>query len=433
MRLRANPRRARPESRSAQCALRLKSSEYSLQWLQLEKGFHLMPVINSIAEVHEEIAAWRRDLHAHPETAFEEARTSDIVADKLSAFGIEVHRGLARTGVVGVLTGQGDSPRRIALRADMDALHIHELNEFAHRSRNAGKMHACGHDGHTAMLLGAARYLSETRNFDGTVYFIFQPAEENEGGGRVMIEEGLFERFPAEQVFGLHNMPGMPAGSITLRDGPAMAAFDVFEITVAGQGAHGAMPHQGIDPVVISAQIVMALQTIASRRTDPMEPVVVSVTQLHTGDTWNVIPEEAVIRGTARAFRPEISQAVEQEMRHIAEGIAAAHGATARIHYERRYPALVNAARETELAAGVAKEVVGAENVNAQGEALMGSEDFAYMLQEKPGCYVWLGNGTDGEPGGCAVHNPRYDFNDEIAVIGASYWARLVETALPRG
>lgn len=391
-----------------------------------------MPVINRIAEFHDEIAAWRRDLHAHPETAFEETRTSDLVAEKLESWGIEVHRGLATTGVVGVLHGQRRNGRAIGLRADMDALHIQELNDFDHRSRHEGKMHACGHDGHTAMLLGAAKYLAETRNFDGTVHLIFQPAEENEGGGRVMVEEGLFETFPVEAVFGLHNMPGIPAGEIGLRAGPAMAAFDIFEITVTGKGTHAAMPHLGVDPVVTAAQIVTALQTIASRRTDPIDTVVVSVTQVHAGDTWNVIPETAVLRGTARSFKPELSEKIEADIRRLAEGIAAANGTSAEIRYERRYPALINGEAETDFCARVAADVVGESRVDAQSDPLMGSEDFAFMLQAKPGCYIWLGNGETGGPGGCAVHNPHYDFNDEVAVLGASYWARLVETALPR-
>ena len=391
-----------------------------------------MPVINRIAEFHEEITAWRRDIHAHPETAFEEQRTSDFVAEKLSGWGIEVHRGLATTGVVGTLKGQGENGRAIGLRADLDALHIQELNDFAHRSRNEGKMHACGHDGHTAMLLGAAKYLAETRNFDGTVHFIFQPAEENEGGGRVMVEDGLFEKFPVESVYGLHNMPGRALGEIGLRTGPAMAAFDIFEVTVTGKGAHAAMPYQGIDPVVSASQIVMSLQTIVSRKTDAIDTAVVSVTQFHAGDTWNVIPNQAVLRGTARSFKAEIGDMIEAEIRRIAEGICQAHGATAEVRYERRYPALVNTEQESDFAAQVAAEVVGAERVEADAEPLMGSEDFAYMLQEKPGCYIWLGNGTEGGPGGCSVHNPLYDFNDEAAVIGASYWARLVERALPR-
>ena len=393
-----------------------------------------MPIVNRIAEFHQEMTAWRRDIHAHPETAFEEHRTSDIVAEKLAEWGIEVHRGLAGTGVVGVLHGQdaGGNGRAIGLRADMDALHIHELNEFDHKSRNDGKMHACGHDGHTTMLLGAAKYLAETRNFAGTVCFIFQPAEENEGGGRVMVEEGLFDQFPVEAVYGLHNMPGIPVGTIGMRAGPQMAAFDIFEIAVTGDGTHGAMPHLGNDPVVIAAQVVTGLQTIASRRTDPLESAVVSVTQIHGGDTWNVIPEQVVLRGTARSFKPEVRDLIEAEIKRISEGICAAHGARAEIRYERRYPALVNTEAETDIAAGVAGEIVGETNVRVGTPPIMGSEDFAYMLEVKPGCYILLGNGTEGGPGGCNVHNPRYDFNDEISVIGASYWAKLVETTLPK-
>ncbi len=392
-----------------------------------------MAVINRIAEFHDEIKGWRRDIHAHPETAFEEVRTADFVAEKLAEFGIEVHRGLATTGVVGVLDGQTNtSGRAIGLRADMDALHIQELNGFDHRSRHDGKMHACGHDGHTAMLLGAAKYLAETRNFDGRVAFIFQPAEENEGGGRVMVEEGLFEKFPIEAVYGLHNMPGMPVGSVSLRSGPAMAAFDIFEIVVTGKGTHAAMPQLGIDPVVTGAQIVTALQTIASRRVAPLDAVVVSVTQFHAGDTWNVIPETAVIRGTVRSFRKDTQDRMEQDIERIARATCEAQGATMTLRYERRYPALVNSAAETDIAAAAAARVVGADKVTLGADPLMGSEDFAYMLQARPGCYVWLGNGSEGGPGGCAVHNPRYDFNDDIAVIGASYWATLVEQVLPR-
>ncbi|MGD1877479.1 MAG: M20 aminoacylase family protein [Kiloniellaceae bacterium] len=392
-----------------------------------------MAVINRIAEFHDEIKGWRRDIHAHPETAFEEVRTADFVAEKLAEFGIAVHRGLATTGVVGVLDGQSNaSGRTIGLRADMDALHIQELNGFDHRSRHDGKMHACGHDGHTAMLLGAAKYLSETRNFDGRVTFIFQTAEENEGGGRVMVEEGLFDKFPVEAVYGLHNMPGMPVGSVSLRSGPAMAAFDIFEIVVTGKGTHAAMPQLGIDPIVTGAQIVSSLQTIASRRTAPLDAVVVSVTQFHAGDTWNVIPETAVIRGTVRSFKKETQDRMEADIERMARAICESQGATMTLRYERRYPALVNTETETGIAAQAAARVVGEDQVTVGAEPLMGSEDFAYMLQEKPGCYVWLGNGMEGGPGGCSVHNPHYDFNDEIAVVGASYWATLVEQTLPR-
>jgi hippurate hydrolase len=392
-----------------------------------------MAVINRIAEFHEEIKGWRRDIHAHPETAFEEVRTADFVAEKLAAFGLEVHRGLATTGVVGVLEGQSNaSGRAIGLRADMDALHIEELNDFRHRSCHDGKMHACGHDGHTAMLLGAAKYLSETRNFDGRVAFIFQPAEENEGGGRVMVEEGLFEKFPVEAVYGLHNMPGMPVGTVSLRSGPAMAAFDIFEIVVTGKGTHAAMPQLGIDPIVTGAQIVSALQTIASRRTAPIDTVVVSVTQFHAGDTWNVIPETAVIRGTVRSFNKAIQDQMERDIERMSRAICESQGATMTLRYERRYPALVNTEAETRIAAAVAARVVGEDKVTLGAEPLMGSEDFAYMLQARPGCYVWLGNGTEGGPGGCAVHNPHYDFNDDISVIGASYWATLVEQTLAK-
>jgi hippurate hydrolase len=391
-----------------------------------------MAVINRIAEFHEDIKGWRRDLHAHPETAFEELRTSDFVAEKLSEWGIEVHRGLATTGVVGVLHGREKTGRAIGLRADMDALHLTELNAFDHRSQNEGKMHGCGHDGHTAMLLGAARYLAETRNFDGTVNFIFQPAEENEGGGRVMVEEGLFDKFPVEAVYGLHNMPGIPTGQVGMRVGPAMAAFDIFEVTVEGVGAHAAMPHLGVDAILVTSQIVTALQSIASRRIDPLESVVVSVTQIHAGDTWNVIPQQAVIRGTVRSFNPDVQAQAEADIKRIANGICESQGATMSMRYERRYPAVVNTALETDIAAEVAAQVVGDSNVEVGMPPLMGSEDFAYMLQQKPGCYIWLGNGANGERGGCSVHNPLYDFNDEISVIGASYWAKLVETTLPR-
>jgi hippurate hydrolase len=388
-----------------------------------------MPVINRIADFHDEMTAWRRDLHMHPETAFEERRTADIVASKLESFGIEVHRGLARTGVVGVLRA-GTGQRTIGLRADMDALDVHELNEFAHVSKTHGKMHACGHDGHTCMLLGAAKYLAETRNFDGTVHFIFQPAEENEGGGRVMVDEGLFDRFPCEGVYGMHNIPGIAVGKFAIRPGPMMAAYDVFEILVEGKGAHGAMPHHGIDPVVVASHIVTALQSIVARNVDPMDTAVISTTQIHAGDTWNVIPQTAMLRGTVRTFKESVQDFIEKRIEELARNVAAGFGASARFRYERRYPATVNSEAETGIAARAASALVGDAQVNRNPTPAMGSEDFAWMLRARPGAYIWIGNG-DGE-GNCMVHNPRYDFNDDVLPLGASYWVTLVEQQLAR-
>lgn len=389
-----------------------------------------MPVNNRIAAFHDDMTAWRRDIHAHPETAFEENRTADIVAEKLENFGIEVHRGLATTGVVGRLKA-GASGRTIGLRADLDALDLLEKNDFEYRSKHDGKMHACGHDGHVTMLLGAARYLAETRNFDGTVHFIFQPAEEGGGGGRVMVEEGLFEKFPCTAVYGMHNWPGMPRGRIGVRTGAMMASADLFEIRIHGRGGHAAMPHHAVDPVVVGAQIVNALQTIASRTSDPLDSVVVSVTQFHAGTASNVIPDEATLSGTCRALSPEARDMIERRMRETVEGIAAAHGIAADVDYRRNYPVLVNTADETRRAASAAAKVVGEANVAVDDPPVMGSEDFAFMLQAKPGSYVWIGNGV-GQEGGCMVHNPHYDFSDEILPVGASYWAALVEQELPR-
>jgi amidohydrolase len=389
-----------------------------------------MPIVNRVAAFHEDMTAWRRRIHAHPETAFEEHRTAEFVASKLAEFGIEVHRGLAGTGVVGTLKA-GAGKRSIGLRADMDALRIHEANGFEHRSTNEGKMHACGHDGHTTMLLGAARYLAETRRFDGTVHFIFQPAEEGEGGGRAMVEQGLFETFPVEAVYGMHNWPGLPVGRFAVRPGPMMASGDTFEITVTGKGAHAAMPHQGIDPIVVGAEIVGALQTIASRQASPLDSVVVSVAQFHAGHAHNVIPPQAVLTGTARSFKPALRDMLEESVRRIAEGIATAHGANAIVIYDRRYPATINSERETEIAAAAMAEVAGPDNVERDLPPTMGSEDFAFMLQARPGAYVWIGNGGDGN--GPGLHHPAYDFNDEILPLGASYWARLVERTLSPG
>ena len=387
-----------------------------------------MPIVNRIADFHADMTAWRRDIHAHPETAFEENRTAARVAELLESFGIAVERGIAKTGVVGTLKGSTPGGRAIALRADMDALHINEKTGAAYASQNDGRMHACGHDGHTAMLLGAARYLAETRNFAGTIHFIFQPAEENEGGARVMVEEGMLARYPVEAIYGMHNWPGLPAGQFAVRPGPMMAAFDIFEITVSGRGAHAAMPHLGIDPVVAAAQIVNGLQTIASRNTHPLQGAVVSVTQIHGGDTWNVIPESVVLRGTTRAFDPEVRDALEPAIRRVAEGVAAALGATVALRYERRYPPTVSSPAETEIAAGAAAALVGADNVRRDLLPSMGAEDFAWFLQEKPGAYIWIGNGEAA----AMLHNPHYDFNDEILPLGASYWARLAETVLAK-
>ncbi len=388
-----------------------------------------MPIINRIAGYQDEMTAWRRDIHAHPETAFEEHRTSEFVAGRLAEFGIEVHQGLAGTGVVGTLK-VGEGGGAIALRADLDALHIHETNDFDYRSQNDGKMHACGHDGHMTMLLGAAKYLAETRNFDGTVHFIFQPAEENEGGARVMVEEGLFEKFPVDGVYGMHNWPGLAEGKFAARTGPLMASFDIFEITIRGRGGHAAMPHLAIDPVIVAANLVNALQTIVSRVADPQDSAVVSVTQIHGGDTWNVIPEEVTLGGTTRSFSAEVQDMIEAKIDELASNVAATHGASARVSYERRYPPVVNTEAETELAAAAAAGIVGVENIERNPVPSMGAEDFAYMLQERPGSYVWIGNGP-GE-GGCMLHNPGYDFNDAVLPIGASYWARLAESLLPK-
>ena len=389
-----------------------------------------MPVINRIAAIHDEMTAWRRDIHAHPELGFEEERTAAVVAEKLESFGIPVHRGLAKTGVVGVLEG-APGERAIALRADMDALPILEAGDAPHRSTNDGTMHACGHDGHTTMLLGAARYLAETRNFAGTVYFVFQPAEEGLGGGEAMVTEGLFERFPAEAVYGMHNWPGLAAGEIAVRTGPMMAACDEFEITVEGTGAHGAMPHLGIDPIVAAAQIVTGLQSIVARTMDPLEAGVVSVTKIHGGDAFNVIPQAVELAGTVRTFKPEVRETIAAGIERIATSTAAALGARARVTVEGRFPATVNTAEETARAEAAAQAVVGAERVHNDLAPCMGSEDFAYMLRARPGSYVWIGNGAGA--GGCFLHNPGYDFNDEVLPVGASYWATLVERELAKG
>lgn len=376
-----------------------------------------------------ELTALRRDIHAHPELAFNEKRTADIVARELERYGLEVHRGIAKTGVVGVLRA-GTSSRMLGLRADMDALPLCELNEFPHHSKHQGKMHACGHDGHTAMLLGAARYLADNPDFDGIAVFIFQPAEESEGGAAVMIEDGLFERFPVEAVFGLHNWPGIPVGQMMAMPGPVMAGTCAFEISVRGHGCHAAMPHQGIDAIVTGSQLVQALQTVVSRTLHPCESAVVSVTQFHAGEAWNIIPEEVILRGTIRTFKPEIQEAVERAIERLCSGIAAANGAQINVHFDHRYPPTVNSPAEAKFCQQVAAEIFGADKVLTDILPSMGAEDFAYMLNEKPGCYVWLGNGPG--TGGCTLHNPHYDFNDELLTLGASYWVNLVRRWLPR-
>jgi hippurate hydrolase len=391
-----------------------------------------MPVIARLKELHPELTAWRRDLHAHPQTAFEETYASDLIARELGRMGIEVHRGLAKTGVVGTLKGKQPASGKlqaIGMRADIDALDITEANDVPHKSQFPGKMHACGHDGHTTMLLGAAKYLAETRNFAGTVQFIFQPAEESEGGGRVMVAEGLFKKFPVDAVFGMHNWPGMDVGKFAMKAGPLMAAFDVFEISVTGKGTHAAMPHLGVDPIVIASHIVTALQTLVSRNVDPLDQLVVSVTQFHAGDTWNVVPPAAMLRGTVRTFRKETQDMAEDGMRRIVERICSAFSGSGTLRYERRYPATVNTPAETVWSANVARDVAGAANVNTNAQPVMGGEDFSFMLQERPGCYVWIGNGSAANDR--VLHNPRYDFNDDILPLGASYFARLAETLLP--
>ena len=388
--------------------------------------------IERIRNYHGELTSVRRDIHAHPELAFEENRTASLVADKLTAWGVKVHRGIAKTGVVGVISGKKTgSGRGIALRADMDCLPMHEMNSFEHKSRNEGRMHACGHDGHTTMLLGAARYLAETRNFDGTAYLIFQPAEEGGGGGEVMIREGLFKNFPANEIYGLHNWPGLPPGKLAVRAGPVMAATDEIQITVRGRGGHGAMPHLVVDPVLASAHIITALQSIASRNVNPIDAIVVSICSLATSQVgvFNVIPDHVKLVGTVRSFQPQTRELAERRLREIATKTAEALGATAEVTYARGYPATINSVREAQFAAQVGKRLFGAENVITEHEPTMGGEDFSYMLQERPGAYVFLGQG--GAPGGCFLHNPNYDFNDEVIPLGAGYLAALVEEGLP--
>ncbi|MBB3770813.1 hippurate hydrolase [Angulomicrobium tetraedrale] len=382
-------------------------------------------VLPALAQAAEEFTSWRRTLHAMPETAFEEQRTSAFVAARLTSFGLPVHRGLAGTGLVATLKGaRGEGPA-IGLRADMDALDIHEATNLPWRSDTPGKMHACGHDGHMTMLLAAARHLSADPDFAGTVHFVFQPAEENEGGARVMVEQGLFEHFPMQAVYGLHNWPNAPFGTFLGRPGPMFAAFDIFEVRVIGRGAHAAMPQRGIDPVLTASLIVAQLQSIVARAVSPQEAAVVTVTQIHGGDTWNVIPDEVLLRGTVRTFTSEVRDLVEQRFRAVVEGVCAAQGARAEIRYERRYPALVNHGAEFAHALDAARLTAGAGAVVADFEPIMAAEDFAYMLEKAPGAYLCLASGP-----GANLHNAQYDFNDALIPVGASYWVHLVHSLL---
>ena len=393
-----------------------------------------MNLIDPIVSAAAEIAAIRRDLHAHPELCFKEVRTADVVAAKLTEWGIPIHRGLGTTGVVGILKA-GTTQRAVGLRADMDALPMQEFNTFAHASRHAGKMHACGHDGHTAMLLAAAKHLAQHRNFDGTVYLIFQPAEEGGGGAREMIKEGLFEQYPMDAVFGLHNWPGMRQGQFAVSAGPVMASSNEFKIVLHGKGGHAAMPHMGVDPVPVACQLVQAFQTIISRNKKPIEAGVISVTMIHAGEATNVIPDSVKMEGTVRTFTFELLDMIEQRMQEVSQSLATAFGVRCEFEFRRNYPPTINSAPEADFARGVMTDIVGADNIRAQ-EPTMGAEDFAYMLMAKPGCYVFLGNGDGdhravGHGGGpCMLHNPSYDFNDDLIPLGATYWVRLAEKFL---
>jgi amidohydrolase len=385
-----------------------------------------MPIINRVAEFHADIAAWRQHIHANPELLYDVHETAAFVVEQLSSFGVdEVVTGIGRTGVVGVIRGKGDSDRVVGLRADMDALPITERTGKPYASGNSGKMHACGHDGHTAMLLGAARYLAETRNFDGTVIVIFQPAEEGGGGGRVMVEDGLMERFGISQVFGMHNMPGIPLGEFAIRTGGIMAGTDQFAIDVEGHGGHAAMPHLAVDPVIVSAHIISGLQTLVSRSIDPIRSAVLSVTTVNAGTAYNVIPRTARLTGTVRTLDEDVRTQMEEGIKRLAPQLAQAFGANATVTWMQGYPVTVNAPEQTDFAAEVAREIVGEDRVNDAVDPTMGGEDFAYMLNARPGSYIFLGNGDSAD-----LHTDTYDFNDEAIDLGVSYWVRLAERAL---
>ncbi|BCG70498.1 amidohydrolase [Mesorhizobium sp. 113-1-2] len=385
-----------------------------------------MPILNRAAEMQDEVAGWRRHLHQTPELNFDVFKTAAFVTEKLKEFGCDdVVTGLGKTGVVGIIRGRRGKGATIGLRADMDALPLNEITGKPYASTVPGKMHACGHDGHTAMLLGAAKYLSETRNFAGSVAVIFQPAEEGGGGGNEMVKDGMMERFDISKVFGMHNMPGLPVGQFAIRPGPIMAATAEFTITVKGRGGHAAMPHGTIDPIVITSQLVGALQTIASRSTDPVEAVVVSVTKFHAGDAYNIIPESAEIAGTVRTLRKEIAKKSEERIRTICDGLATAFGAKIEVDYQANYPVTFNHAEETVFASDIAATVAGDAHVHRGIQPVMGGEDFSYMLEARPGAFIFIGNGETA-----GLHNPAYDFNDEAIPHGMSYWVKLAETAL---
>ncbi len=389
-----------------------------------------MPIVNRIADLHGDIKAWRRDIHAHPELLYEVHRTAATVAEKLKSFGCdEVVTGIGRTGVVGVIRGgKGTGSRVIGLRADMDALPIEEANDVPYKSTVPGKMHACGHDGHTAMLLGAARYLTETRNFAGTAVVIFQPAEEGGGGGRAMVQDGLMERFRIEEVYGMHNYPGLPVGEFALRPGPLMAAADRINIEIEGRGGHAARPHFSVDTVLVGAQIINQIQSIVARNVDPLQAAVITICVFQAGSADNVIPQKALLRGTARSLTPQVRDLLEQRLHEVVEGTARLYGATAKLTYKRDYPVTRNHERQAGFAAGVAAQVVGDERVDDNVAPVMGAEDFSFMLEARPGAFIFVGNGDSA-----GLHHPAYDFNDEVIPIGTSYWVKLVETALVSG
>ena len=387
-----------------------------------------MPIVNRVADLHADITEWRRDLHMHPELQYDVHRTAGTVAEKLRAFGCdEVVTGLGRTGVVGVIRGKkGKSEKTIGLRADMDALPIEEASDLPYKSTVQGKMHACGHDGHTAMLLGAARYLAETRNFSGTAVVIFQPAEEGGAGGKAMVDDGLMDRFGIEQVFGMHNYPGMPVGTFGIRPGPMMAAADSVSIDIEGVGSHAARPHLGVDTVLVGAQIINALQSVVSRNVDPLKSAVVSICMFRAGNTDNVIPQTVQLRGTVRSFAPDVRELLEKRLPVLVENTAAAYGAKAKLTYNWGYPVLVNHEKQTQFAASVAQQIVGLDKVDTGLPPMMGAEDFSFMLNARPGAFIWIGNGASA-----GLHHPSYNFNDEAIPFGTSYWVKLVETALP--